>query len=327
MLEITSSLIRQWSRLGPRGVYGQSILALAEDRDDLVVLSADLGNSSGLDRFKKAYPEKFINVGIAEQNLIGVSAGIAKEGFTVFASSFAPFISLRAGEQIRMNLGYMGLNVKAVAIGSGIAMGFLGNSHYGLEDIAVIRAISNIMVVSPADCLEVYKVVKAAAEYKGPVYIRLTGVANNPIVYSEDYDFELGKSIILREGEDVSIIATGSMVYESLEAAKILSELGISAGVINMHTIHPLDAEAIEKVMFNTKLLVTVEEHSVVGGLGSAVAEFKADIAKAPPLIIMGLPNTFGKTGEYRYLLDKYELTSLGIANKVVRRLKNMNFA
>lgn len=321
MLEITSSNARQWSRLGSRGVFGQAILALAETKNNLMVLSADLGNSSGLDRFKNAYPDKFLNVGIAEQNMIGVAAGLAKEDFVVFATSFAPFISMRSSEQIRMNMGYMNLNVKAVAIGSGIAMALLGNSHYGIEDASIMRSIPNLTVVSPADCSEIVKTVFAAAEYDGPMYIRLTGAANNPIVYKEDYDFEIGKAITLREGSDITIIANGTMVYESLEAAKVLEDQGISATVVNMHTIKPLDTSVIDKAVATSKLIVTVEEHSVIGGLGGAVAEYKTALRNAPPQLIIGLPDYFGKAGDYRYLLEKYGLTAPRIAQKISESL------
>lgn len=317
MLPLTTANARQWCRFGSRAVFGQAILALAEHTPDLIVLSADLGNSSGLDRFRNAYPDRFINVGIAEQNLIGVASGLAKEGFTVFATSFAPFISMRAAEQVRMNLGYMHLNVKAVGIGSGLAMGFLGNSHYGLEDVAVMRSIPGITIVSPADCGEIVKTVFAAAKFEGPMYIRLTGGPNNPIVYQNDYNFEIGKAIRLREGADVCFIACGTMVYQSLEAAKLLEARGISAGVLNMHTIKPLDTDALRATMASTKLIVTVEEHSVIGGLGSAVAEFKAGLRNAPPQLILGLPDYFGKTAEHQYLLEKYGLVVASLADRI----------
>jgi transketolase len=236
-MKITGKENKQWSRLGSRATYGQAILMLAEKLDNLMVLSADLGNSSGLDRFKATYPDKFLNIGIAEQNMIGVAAGLAKEGSVVFASSFAPFITMRAAEQVRMNMGYMDLNIKTVAIGSGVSMSFLGNSHFGLEDAAIMRSIPNMTVVSPADCAEIVKTVFAAAEYPHPMYIRLTGAVGFPVVYEDDYDFQIGKAVEIKAGTDVSIVATGSMVYESLEAAKILQEIGISVSVLNMHTI------------------------------------------------------------------------------------------
>ncbi len=319
-MEITSKNARQWSRLGSRGVFGQAILSLAETKKDLMVLSADLGSSSGLSRFKNAFPDKFINIGISEQNMIGVAAGLAKEGSVVFATSFAPFIAMRASEQIRMNMGYMDLNIKAVAIGSGIAMAFLGNSHYGIEDASIMRSIPNLTVVSPADCGEIVKTVFAASEYEGPMYIRLTGEANNPVVYKEDYNFEIGKAITLREGSEITIIANGTMVYESLEAAKILELEGLSATVVNMHNIKPLDTSVIDKAVASSKLVVSVEEHSVIGGLGGAISEYKTSLRNAPPQLIIGLPDKFGKVGEHRYLLEKYGLTAKQIAEKIVKQ-------
>lgn len=325
MFEINPSNARQWSRIGSRGVFGQAILAVAEHHPNMMVMSADLGNSSGLDRFKKTYPNQFLNIGIAEQNMIGVAAGLAKEGYNVFATSFAPFIAMRAAEQVRMNLGYMEMNVKAVAIGSGVSMAFLGNSHYGIEDAAVMRSIPNITVVSPADCAEIFKTVQAAAKFEGPMYIRLTGAVGNPPVYTADYSFEIGKAVILREPGEVTFIAAGSMVYESLEAAKLLDQSGVKAGVINMHTIKPLDIDAVESALQHSKVIVTVEEHSTVGGLGSAVAEYKAFKLNAPPQLLLGLPDRFDVTGDYRFLLDRHGLIASKISSKVLAFL-NSNF-
>lgn len=289
-----------------------------------MVMSADLGNSSGLDRFKAMYPEKFLNIGIAEQNLIGVAAGLAKEGYNVFATSFAPFIAMRSSEQIRMNLGYMEMNVKAVAIGSGIVMAFLGNSHYGIEDAAVMRAIPNLTVVCPADCSEIVKTVNAAADYKGPMYIRLTGGPNNPIVYNEEYEFTIGKAIKLRDGNDLTFIANGTMVYESLEAAKILEAEGISAAVINMHTLKPIDTTAIDSALGSSKAIVTVEEHSIIGGLGAAVAEYTAKLSKRPPQLSLGLPDAFIDAAEYRFMLTREGLVAPKIAASAGSFLKEL---
>lgn len=323
IFEINPSNARQWSRIGSRGVFGQAILAVAENHPELMVLSADLGNSSGLDRFKKTYPAQFLNIGIAEQNMIGVASGLAKEGYNVFATSFAPFITMRAAEQVRMNLGYMGMNVKAVAIGSGVSMAFLGNSHYGIEDAAIMRAIPNITVVCPADCSEIFKTVQAAAKFKGPMYIRLTGAVGNPPIYTEEYCFEIGKAIVLAEPAEVTFIATGSMVYESIEAAKLLEKSGVRAGVINMHTIKPLDVRALELALQASKLIVTVEEHSIIGGLGGAVAEYKTAKVNAPPQLILGLPDSFDVTGDYRYLLEKHGLISSKISERVLSVLRD----
>jgi transketolase len=294
---------------------------LAEKLENLMVLSADLGNSSGLDRFKATYPDKFLNIGIAEQNMIGVAAGLAKEGSIVFASSFAPFITMRAAEQVRMNMGYMNLNIKTVAIGSGVSMSFLGNSHFGLEDAAIMRSIPNMTVVSPADCAEIVKTVFAAAEYPHPMYIRLTGAVGFPVVYEDDYDFQIGKAVEVRSGTDVSIVATGSMVYESLEAAKILQEEGISVSVLNMHTIKPIDTKALDLLISKGKTIFTIEEHSITGGLGSAVAEYISSIPNSPTLNRIGLPDEFVITAEYRYILEKYGLVGTQIAISIKEKL------
>ena len=253
--------------------------------------------------------------------MIGVAAGLAKEGSVVFASSFAPFITMRAAEQVRMNMGYMDLNIKTVAIGSGVSMSFLGNSHFGLEDAAIMRAIPNMTVVSPADCAEIVKTVFAAAEYPHPMYIRLTGAVGFPVVYEDDYDFQIGKAVEIKSGTDVSIVATGSMVYESLEAAKILQEEGISVSVLNMHTIKPLDTKALDILISKGKTIFTIEEHSITGGLGSAVAEYISSIPNSPVVNRIGLPDEFVITAEYRYILEKYGLVGSQIANTIKQKI------
>ena len=314
---INESKINLWSKLGSRATFGQALLSVAEDNPNVLAMSADLGNSSGLKPFIRKYPSKFINVGIAEQNLIGVAAGLAKEGFVPYVTSFAPFLSMRASEQIRMELGYMQFNVKVVALGSGLAMGFLGNSHYGLEDVSVMRAIPGLTVVSPADCTEIVKVVQAAAHHRGPMYIRLTGGVNNPIVYKSDYKYELGKAIKLKDGDDIAIVCSGTMVHRSLQAAAELAESNIHAEVINMHTIKPLDTAKLEALVASGKPLVSVEEHTIIGGLGSAIAEFLSTLKKHVPHKIIGLEDKFGKTAQYEHLLKLHGLNSSGIANSV----------
>lgn len=316
MTIVTPINTRVWSKLGARGTFGTAILELAKSKENLMVLSADLGNSSGLDRFRATYPDRFINTGIAEQNLIGIASGIAKSGIVTFATSFAPFITMRASEQIRMNLGYMHSNVKAVGLGSGISMAYLGNSHYGLEDVAVMRAIPNMTVISPADGAEIVKCVFAAAEYEGPVYIRLTGGANNPIVYKEDFEYKIGKAVKLKEGNDVAFIAAGTMVFQALKAADELNGEGISCSVLDMHTIKPLDEDSIDGLLEH-KLIVTIEEHNIIGGLGSAVAEYLAPKEKKPPQIIIGIDDFFPRAGDYHYLLNECGLTTEQIVEKI----------
>lgn len=324
MVAINSANARLWSKLGTRGTFGVAMLELGQSVENLMVLTADLSTTSGLDRFKNAYPEKFLNVGIAEQNMVGIASGLAKEGYVVFATTFATFAAMRSYEQVRVHLGYMGMNVKLVGLASGMAMGQFGNTHYGIEDLALMRAVPGLTLLSPADGAETVKSVFAAADYKGPVYIRLTGAMNNPIVYSNDYNFSIGKSITLKEGKDVAIIATGTMVYESLAAAKILEENSISAAVVNMHTIKPLDTEVIHSLCKSFGLIVTVEEHGIIGGLGGAVAECKSELRNSPPQLFIGLPNKFGKNGDYKYLLDKYGLTGTKIAKRIMDKISNM---
>lgn len=312
------------SMLGHRGAFSVAVTELAETIDNLTVVTADMATLTGLERFKKAYPDKFYNVGIAEQNMIGISSGLAKDGSVVFATTYASFITMRCYEQVRMNLGYMKFNVKLVGTGGGVSMGMSGNSHFGIEDIALMRAIPNMTIVSPADGIEIVKTIFAAIKYEGPMYIRLAGEMNSPIVYKEDYEFTIGKAITLREGTDIAIIATGTMVYESLEVAKQLEKEGISVQVINMHTIKPLDTNIIDKALANVKLLVTVEEHSVIGGLSGAVAEYKSLMSTIVPQLSIGLPDKFLKSGEYSYLLKEYGLVSEKISKRIMLKYRNI---
>lgn len=312
-MEITRSKTKLWSKLGSRAVFGMALTELAKERNDFYVLTGDLCHSSGLARFEEEFPQRLINMGIAEQNMVGVAGGMAKDGTPVFATSFAPFITMRACEQVRMNMGYMQLNVKTVGLGAGLVMAQLGNSHYGLEDVAVMRSIPGITIVSPADCTEIVKSVEAIADYKGPVYLRLTGGPGNPAVYREDYDFAIGKANILRQGKDVAIVAAGTMVYQSLQAAENLAEQGIEATVIDMHTIKPLDVECLESLT-KYSLIVTVEEHTVIGGLGSAVAECLASKKQKPAQLLIGIEDNFPHAGSYEYLLRECGLVGEQIA-------------
>jgi transketolase len=317
MNKISPEQIALWSKIGPRAVYGVAMQQLVQESDLVIALSADLGNSSGLDRLRKSHPERFINVGIAEQSLIGFSAGLANEGYIPFASTFAPFATMRAAEQIRMNLGYMEMNVKVVGLGSGLSMGFLGNSHYGLEDIAIMRSIPGMTILSPADCTEVVKCVQYASEIHGPTYLRLTGVPDNPIVYTEDYEFEIGRAITLSEGDDLAIIATGSMVSHALSASKIMRNSGINAEVYNFHTIKPLDEVKLLQIGKKFQFVATVEEHSIIGGLGTSIAQFYSTQTVRPNIAIVGLPDNFGPTGNYQFLLDYHGLQAGQLAERI----------
>jgi transketolase len=323
MLEINRANARVWSMLGSRAVFGVAMLDAVPGVEKVVVMTADLGISSGLERFRIAHPDRFINVGIAEQNMIGIAAGLAKEGYNTFATTFSNFAATRSYEQIRVHLGYMGLNVKIIGLAGGIALGLLGHSHCGIEDMALMRAVPGLTVLAPADGAEIVKTVYALLKHTGPVFVRLTGASNNPVVYSEDYKFEIGKAVRLRIGTDVAVFACGTMVYESIVAAKELEKLGVSASVINMHTIKPLDTEAIDEVCLYAKLIVTVEEHSIAGGLGGAIAEHTAKRGDAPRHLFLGLPDAVVHYGDYKHLLEKYGLTGKQIASNVMQALSS----
>ncbi|MCR4718604.1 MAG: transketolase family protein [Firmicutes bacterium] len=295
-----------------RESYGIALQEFGKD-ERIVVLDADLSKSTKTDMFKKVYPERFVNMGIAEANMMSVAAGLASCGKIVFASSFAMFAAGRAFEQIRNSIGYTRLNVKIGASHAGISVGEDGASHQCLEDIALMRTIPDMVVINPADDIEAQQAVKAAIEHKGPVYLRFGRLAVED-VNSADYKFELGKGIELKDGKDVTIIATGLMVQKALEAAKILESDGISARVVNIHTIKPIDKEIIIKAAKETGAIVTAEEHSVFGGLGSAVAEVVCENAPCPVKIIG--TEEFGKSGTPAELFEIYGLTAENISKK-----------
>lgn len=316
MLEFTKSNIRMWSRLGECAVFGLAVTDVSGERSNIVALTADLCSLSCLDKFKNSYPDRFFNFGIAEQNMIAAAAGFAKEGFIPFASAQGTFASMRSADQVRVNMGYMNLGIKLVGLASGFSLGSFGPTHMGLEDIAVMRAVPNITIISPADCTATVKAVYAAASNTVPIYIRLTGTMNDPVVYNEDFNFEIGKAVTLRSGSDISIIACGSMVYNSLKAADILQEKGISVSVIDMHTIKPLDEQTLDKAC-GAKLVVTVEEHSIYGGLGEAVVHCLSRRELSPRQLIIGVEDFYPHANEYDNLIVECGLSSEQIAKKI----------
>ena len=301
-------------KIATREGYGNALVEFADDYD-FVVLDADLAAATKTGIFKKKYPERFFNCGIAEGNMMSVAAGIASTGKTVFASSFAMFAAGRAFEQIRNSIAYPSLNVKICATHAGISVGEDGATHQCLEDIALMRSIPNMTIVNPADAVEARAAIKAALDYEGPMYIRLGRLAvpvyNDPATY----EFKLGKGICLKEGSDVTIIATGLMVDMANTAAKMLSDEGISARVINIHTIKPLDKDIILKAASETGALVVAEEHNIIGGLGSAVAETVCESCPVPVLRV-GTNDIFGRSGKVPPLLELYGLTAESIAEK-----------
>ncbi len=312
-MNINDRNIKIWSTIGARATLGIAALELAKEIDNLMILTCDVSTSAGLDRFRKTHPEKYLDLGIAEQNMIGVAAGLASENFNVVTTTFAPFQTMRCCEQIKVNLGYMEQKICMVGIASGLALGTLGYTHCCIEDVGILRSIPGITIISPADSLETVKALEAAIKSESPSYLRLTGTSNNPIVYNKDYEYKIGKSITLREGKDITIFCAGAMVYQSLEAAKILESKKIYSKVVNMHTIKPIDKIAIEEAC-NSKLIVSIEEHNVIGGLGSAIAEYKSSLNKSPKQLFLGIKDTYGKGGNYKFLQEKHRLT----ADKIV---------
>ena len=303
-------------KIATRESYGNALVEMGKKYENLVVLDADLAAATKTGIFKKAFPERHIDCGIAECNMAGIAAGLAATGKIPFMSSFAMFAAGRAFEQVRNSIGYPHLNVKIGATHAGISVGEDGATHQCNEDIALMRAIPGMVVINPSDDVEAHAAVAAACEYEGPVYLRFGRLAVPVINDRPDYKFEIGKGVTLREGKDLTIIATGLPVAASLEAAEMLEKDGISAKVINIHTIKPLDTELIIAAAKETGKVVTVEEHSVVGGLGSAVCECLSEHAPTPVMRI-GIQDVFGESGAAVPLLHKYGLDAEGIYNKV----------
>lgn len=303
-------------KIATRESYGKALAELGREHDNFVVLDADLSGATKTGIFKKEFPERHINCGIAEGNMMSVAAGIATTGKVAFASSFAMFAAGRAFEQVRNSIGYPHLNVKIGATHAGISVGEDGATHQCNEDIALMRSIPGMVVINPADDVEARAAVKAAYEYEGPVYLRFGRLAVPVINDNEDYKFEIGKGIVLREGKDVTLIATGLEVAETLEAAEKLAADGIDAKVINIHTIKPIDEDLIVAAAKETGKVVTIEEHSVVGGLGSAVCDVLCE--KAPTKVMkIGVNDTFGESGPAVALIKKYGLDAESIYEKV----------
>lgn len=302
-------------KLAQRNYYGKALKDLAASNPDIVVLDADLAGSTKTSDFKSVAPERFVEVGIAEQNMIGIASGLAASGKTVFASTFGVFATGRCWEQIRLAVAYPRMNVKIVATHCGISVGEDGASHQALEDMAIMRALPNMTVISPADAYEVYAATKAIAEYDGPVYMRM-GRSEFPTIMPEDTEFVIGKAKILKEGSDVTLVGCGQMVTNCMEAAEILGSEGISVEVVNMATIKPLDSEALVASVSKTGCCVTAEEHSILGGLGSAVAECLC-VNKPVPIEMVGTRDTFGESGKPADLMKKYHLTTDDIVEAI----------
>jgi transketolase len=294
---------------------------IAAQDEKMIVLTADLATLSGMDRYvKSAAPYRFINAGIAEQNMLGMAAGLAAEGFHPVVTTYATFLTMRACEQIRHFMGYMHLPIVAIGSGAGLSQGFAGNTHYTIEDLSMMRAIPNLRIISPADAASAVKLFEMALESIEPVYMRLTGNLNAPMVYTDDMPFGFGQSNCIREGSDISILATGTMVYTAIEAAELLEQQGLSVEVVDMYSIKPLDKARVQEAM-QKRMVVTIEEHSKMGGLGAAVAEEMSACGGGCKLLRLGIEDKFDLAGDYEWLLRQNRLVPEQIAEDIVKNL------
>lgn len=310
MISFTPVNLRTWSLLGQCGTYGKILSELAAENEKIWSLTADQGTPFGLQRFQAAYPDRFLNLGISEQNAVEVAAGLANEGYIPFLAFQAAFASNRCADQVRVCMSYMGMNVKLIGAFSGVTLCDYGPTHYSLQDFALFRSFPNMVILSPADAAETVKVLIAAAQIDAPVYLRLgSGSLNIPMVYRRDYDFKIGKAVTLKEGKNICILATGTMVHHVLKASEqIEAECGATVKVVNMHTIKPLDLQAVKDAC-SADLIVSVEEHSIYGGLGGAIAEMLALEKHRPPHLIIGTQDDYANAGEYESVLEHYGLT------------------
>lgn len=322
-MEINEKNIKLWSKLGPRATLGLCALDIAKTNKNLLIITCDVSTSAGLDRYRKTFTDQYIDLGIAEQNMIGVATGLASENFDVITTTFAPFQTMRCCEQIKVNLGYMQEKITMVGLASGLILGNLGFTHCCIEDLGVMRSIPNIKIISPADSLETIKAVEASIKNDSSCYIRLTGGANCEALYNKDYNFEIGKSITLKDGEDITIFGSGVILSECLKAANILDQKGFSTKVINMHTVKPIDKDAIKNSCKKSKLLISVEEHNVIGGISSAISETISQIKNSPVLLQFGINDTYSKSGSYDYLKKYYGLTHEKIIENALKVLNN----
>ena len=320
MIEITKKNIRVWSMLGMRRILGPAMKDIIEQDRKVLFATADTGRYYAYDDLLRTYPENVVDVGIAEQNLIGASAGLQNEGFNVYAVTYATFLTSRALDQIRVNLGYMGLRVKLIGEAGGMCDGNFSATHMALEDISNTRNIPNMRVITPADGMELVKTLIALKDAAYPAYVRMTGRFPIPVIYREDYDFEIGKAVTLREGKDVAILSNGTLLGDVLKTAEMLAEKGVDCKVINLHTVKPLDEEALRAVA-GYRLVVTAEEHLLYGGLGSAVAEFYAQEPIRPRMLMLSVGTQYPKAQEYDDLLKTCGLTAPQMAESILAKL------
>lgn len=324
MIEYTPRSIMEWTRMGMRKAFGAFITELAADHKDMIVLAADISSSANLGEFQEKYPDQFYNIGIAEQNMTGIAAGLAKEGNNVFILSFAPFVTMRNYEAIRTLIGYMHLNVKIIALASGFSLGAQGNTHYCLEDISLMKTIPGMSVFSPADVVEEAKCLEYLADFEGPAFVRLTGIDGSPAVFKADYEFCPDRPAMLREGEDAVILATGSVATECVRASRLLKKDGIECGVYSISRLKPINREMIRQIAEKAKLIVTVEEHFRTGGLGGIVCEEMVSMRTPKTVIRLGIDDCYPHAGDYAWLLEQVGISSQKIAGTIAEEYRKV---
>lgn len=313
-----------WSKIGSRATFGTCLLEIQKEFNKLQIVTSDVSTSAGLDRFKKMHPEKYTDVGISEQNLIGVATGLSEMGYNVITTTFSPFQILRCCEQIKNNLGYMKSKITMVGLASGLVLGTLGFTHASIEEVGAIRSIPNMNIISPADSLETVKAVYACLNQNKSSYIRLTGGQPNPKVYESDYNFQIGKSIKLRNGEKIAILACGARVKDAIEASdELFKNFNKKISVYNFHTIKPIDEKEILLISQKYQYVITIEEHNIIGGLGSAIAEILSSLPNSKSqLIRFGIKDNYPQGGEYNYLLNLLKLNKESLYKQVLKLLE-----
>ena len=314
--------IRAWSLLGSSGTFGLAAIELAATDPDFMVITSDLCFFSGLEKANRLYEGKVLNVGIAEQNMIGIAGGMAKEGMHVWTTTYASFATTRALDQVKVNMGYMRLPIHLIGLGAGLSTGILGATHMSIEDIAIMRAIPNIYVISPADCTEAMKAIMCSATLNEPVYIRLPSLSRVPVVYDKDYEFIIGKanSILKYQQSDIAIFSTGTMVKTACQVSNKLEEMDVLCDVYDMHTLKPLDVETIKSVS-DKKLVISLEEHSVIGGLGSAILEATSNINPYPKVLVIGIRDYYPHAASYGELIEECGLDEQSVISQILKEL------
>lgn len=325
MVEFNARNFRMWSIMGVNPcLWSIAFPEIITQKDDVLAMTADLARYSGMSRTQSKFPECFYNLGIAEQNMVGVAAGMAMSGYQIFMTTYAPFMVYRCADQVRHFLGNLNLNIKAIGSAAGLSAGLSGNALLALSDVAFMRSIPNMQIFSPADCTEAIKIMLAASKTNCPTYIRFCGLTNIPMVYNQDYDFKIGKAITLREGKRILLAVTGfNLVSNALKAAELIEkQVGCSVAVVNFHTIKPLDIDFLAEVC-DFDLIVSIEEHSIIGGLGSAIAEFGAQQKSFPKQVFVGVADKIYPLGKRDFMLNECGLTVEKIVARVVKELKN----